>query len=427
MASIVFSLLTFLVAVPSAIKVFNWIATLYRGSIRVKPPFLYALGFVVLFSIGGLTGLIHGALATDVQVHDTYFVVGHFHYIIFGGMGFGLFAAFHYWFPKMFGRMYDRRLATVAWFILFVGFNMFYSTFLLLGWEGMPRRYYDFLAPAFAAVRLHRRLDHGCRSSDDVRKPHPRLLQGGESSGQPLGRNHPGMADSLAAAGGKLRADTDCEPGTLRVRRERREGQVGGRMAGREESFKSRMGMWLFILSEILLFGGLFLLYAVYRYKFPQEFASAASALSVAHGAFNTAVLISSSFTVALAVHFLLLYQPKPVVDLLTGSVSLGIIFLVVKGSEWADKFAEGVYPNSSSLLDRPSGEVLYYGLYFMMTGLHALHVLVGICLLSVLAVLTVKGKINSERPAVLINAGLYWHLVDVIWIFLFPLFYLIA
>jgi cytochrome c oxidase subunit I len=144
-ASIVFSLLTFLVAVPSAIKVFNWIATLYKGSISVDPPFLYALGFIALFAIGGLTGLVLGALSPDVHTHDTYFVVGHFHYVIFGGMGFGLFAALHYWFPKMFGRTYDHRLATVAFVIIFLGFNLFYMTMLILGWAGMPRRYYSYL------------------------------------------------------------------------------------------------------------------------------------------------------------------------------------------------------------------------------------------------------------------------------------------
>jgi len=144
-ASVLFSLLTFLVAVPSAIKVFNWIATMYKGSVKVDPPFLYALGFIALFSIGGLTGLILGALSTDVYTHDTYFVVGHFHYIIFGGMGFGLFAALHYWFPKMFGKTYDYKFATVSFFVLFVGFNLFYMTLLILGWAGMPRRYYSYL------------------------------------------------------------------------------------------------------------------------------------------------------------------------------------------------------------------------------------------------------------------------------------------
>jgi len=193
------------------------------------------------------------------------------------------------------------------------------------------------------------------------------------------------------------------------------------------DTSRARIGMWLFILSEILLFGGLFLLYSTYRYKFPVEFRSASAALSVADGAFNTAVLITSSLTVALAIHFLHLGRPKPVVDLLTGTIALGAIFLVVKGSEWADKFAHGLYPGSPVLLTRPRGEVLYFGLYFVMTGLHALHVLIGICLLTALAILTVRGRIRAERPAFLENAGLYWHLVDIIWIFLFPLFYLIA
>jgi cytochrome c oxidase subunit 1 len=152
-ADILFSLFTFLVAVPSAIKVFNWVATLHKGSIELEPPLLFSLAFIFLFSIGGLTGLIQGALAVNMHLHDTYWIVGHFHYIIFGGMGFAFFAALHYWFPKMFNRMYNRRVAKWAWLILFVGFNIFYFSMLLLGWQGMPRRYYDYL-PEFRPLQL---------------------------------------------------------------------------------------------------------------------------------------------------------------------------------------------------------------------------------------------------------------------------------
>jgi cytochrome c oxidase subunit 1 len=141
----IFSFLTFIVAVPSAIKVFNWIATMYKGSIDLKPPFLYTLSFIFLFMIGGLTGLVLGSLATNIQVHDTSFVVAHFHYIIFGGMGFAFFAAIHYWFPKMFGRMYNFKLANIGWAILFVGFNVLYFPLFVIGIQGMPRRYYDYL------------------------------------------------------------------------------------------------------------------------------------------------------------------------------------------------------------------------------------------------------------------------------------------
>ena len=114
-ARMVFSLLTFLVAIPSGIKVFNWVATLYKGSIELDAPLLFTLSFIFLFSIGGLTGLMQGALATNLHVHDTYFIVGHFHYVMFGGTVFAFFAALHYWFPKMFGRMYEEHLAKLAW------------------------------------------------------------------------------------------------------------------------------------------------------------------------------------------------------------------------------------------------------------------------------------------------------------------------
>lgn len=141
----IFSLLTFLVSIPSAIKIFNWIATLYKGSIVLEAPMLFVLSFIVQFAIGGFTGLMLGALAVNIHVTDTYFVVGHFHYVMFGGTGFALFAAMHYWFPKMFGRMYAKKPAVVAWFLATVGFNMLYFPFLVLGYLGMPRRYYDYL------------------------------------------------------------------------------------------------------------------------------------------------------------------------------------------------------------------------------------------------------------------------------------------
>jgi cytochrome c oxidase subunit 1 len=141
----IFSLLTMLVAIPSAVKVFNWVATLYKGSIDLATPMLYILAFIFLFSIGGLTGVMAGVLAIDMQIHDTSFIVGHFHYVMFGGTGFALFAALHYWLPKMFGRMYNRNFAKVAFWFIFIGFNFLYFPMLVMGWLGMPRRYFDYL------------------------------------------------------------------------------------------------------------------------------------------------------------------------------------------------------------------------------------------------------------------------------------------
>ena len=139
-----FSFLTFLVAIPSAIKVFNWIATMHKGSILLDTPFYWAVSFIFVFMIGGLSGLVLGSLATNVHLHDTHFVLAHFHFIVFGGTGFAFFAALHYWFPKMFGRMYDRKWANTGWLIFFIGFLVLYTPMFYLGMKGMPRRYYDY-------------------------------------------------------------------------------------------------------------------------------------------------------------------------------------------------------------------------------------------------------------------------------------------
>lgn len=149
----IFSLLTMIVAIPSAIKVFNWTATLYKGSIDLSTPLLFVLAFIFQFSIGGLTGVMQGVLSIDIMIHDTAFIVAHFHYVMFGGTGFGLMAAMHYWYPKMFGRMYNERVSKSAFWLLFVGFNTTYFPMFIMGWLGMPRRYYDYL-PEFQIYHL---------------------------------------------------------------------------------------------------------------------------------------------------------------------------------------------------------------------------------------------------------------------------------
>jgi len=152
-STMVFSALTFLVAIPSGVKVLNWVATLYQGQIVLTTPMLYALAFIVLFSIGGLTGLTLGTLSVDIHLHDTYYVVAHFHYVMVGGTVFAFFGGLHYWWPKMTGKLYDERMAKVAFWIFFVGFNVTFLSQFVMGSRGMPRRYYDYL-PQFE--ELHR-------------------------------------------------------------------------------------------------------------------------------------------------------------------------------------------------------------------------------------------------------------------------------
>jgi cytochrome c oxidase subunit 3 len=189
----------------------------------------------------------------------------------------------------------------------------------------------------------------------------------------------------------------------------------------------ARMGMWLFLFTELLLFGGLFFLYAVYRYMNAEAFHIAAKELNTLIGCFNTAILLTSSLTMALSITALQKDNKSLSIFFQVITIIFALAFLVNKYFEWSTKFHHGIYPGSDILLAKESGEILFFGLYYVMTGLHGLHVIIGAVLIAVMTRLTIKGVITKDSFVKLEAAGLYWHLVDIIWIFLFPLFYLIT
>ncbi len=188
-----------------------------------------------------------------------------------------------------------------------------------------------------------------------------------------------------------------------------------------------RLGMWLFLFTEVMLFAVLFIIYSVYRSNYFEAFQKSAHHLSLGFGTVNTVLLLFSSMTMVFSI---IAIQRKneflsQVWILIT--MTMGVVFLGNKYLEWYHKIYEGIYPNSEVLLEMSRGEVLFYGLYFLMTGIHALHIIIGLVLLSFAGYYVNVGRISPKNPVMLENFGLYWHLVDIIWIFLFPLFYLIG
>lgn len=191
----------------------------------------------------------------------------------------------------------------------------------------------------------------------------------------------------------------------------------------------STLGMWVFLVTEILFFGGLFLGYTVYRTAYPETFAEASLHVDVRLGGINTAVLICSSLTMALAVHAAQLGHRKQLIQFLLLTILLGAVFLGIKSVEYYHEFEEGFVPGLAFTYSGPhAGQVeLYFLFYFFMTGLHALHMIVGIGILAVLAVQAGRSKFSPDYYTPVELTGLYWHFVDIVWIFLFPLLYLIG
>lgn len=192
------------------------------------------------------------------------------------------------------------------------------------------------------------------------------------------------------------------------------------------DDYASKMGMWLFLFTEILLFGGLFVLYMAYRQEYFPMFQLGAKELKIYMGGINTLVLLSSSLTMVLSIMALQRKNIKGSIWWLVTTIVLAFGFLIIKGFEWSDKMHHGMFLKGDELLNSPEGVKIFFGLYYSMTGLHGLHVIIGILLLTYMLIRIMLGKVTPDKFVPLENAGLYWHLVDLIWIFLFPLFYLL-
>ena len=189
----------------------------------------------------------------------------------------------------------------------------------------------------------------------------------------------------------------------------------------------SKIGMWLFIFTELLLFGGLFIVYSVIRFSHQAAFHLAAEELDLVMGATNTGLLLLSSMTIAMSVSAIQFGHKRFTLFLICFTILIGLVFLVNKYFEWSLKIEHGLYPGSATLHGLGNGDTVFFGLYFFMTGLHALHIIAGVSILGWVLVRVARDQVHATHFVHLENGALYWHLVDVIWIFLFPLFYLIS
>jgi cytochrome c oxidase subunit III len=193
-----------------------------------------------------------------------------------------------------------------------------------------------------------------------------------------------------------------------------------------KDNIGAKLGMWLFLFTELLLFGGLFILYSVYLARYPHEFTAAGRELNVVFGATNTVVLLTSSLFAAMAVTSIKRGEKKTTLALLAGTLACAATFMVIKYFEWTAKFHHGIYPGSPKLLAGAPGESVFFSLYYITTGLHGVHVLIGGALLAWIGAKVRSGKLHAGDNVTLENGTLYWHLVDLVWIFIFPLYYLI-
>jgi cytochrome c oxidase subunit I len=486
-ADAAFAVATMLIAIPTGVKIFNWLATLWGGRIRPTTAFHYAAGLVALFTIGGLSGIMHASPPVDLQQHDSYFVVAHFHYVLIGGSLFGIFAGLYYWWPKITGRLLDERLGKLQFWVLAVGFNVTFFPQHFLGALGMPRRVYTYSAGSgwelwnfvssvgsyvlglgvllFLLVAV-RSLRHGPRAPADPwdgrtlewrtsspppvhdfdaippvygrdsfwrekhgdsrgRKPAPRV-----ETPDPHGIHLPspsvwpvvvaaglgvGTLGAIVHVGLVILGGAVALGAAFAFALEHHRNAAHADQTGSLGVDHRKLAMWVFLGSECFFFGTLIATYLAYRGRSvvgpgPHEI------LNIPLTTLSTFDLLMSSLLMVLALAAVQRGDRFQSRLWLAGTALFGLIFLGFQAYEFTEFVHEGLTLQTN----------LFGSTFFVLTGFHGGHVTLGVLWLLALLVLDLRGRLGVQDAMKVEVAGLYWHFVDVVWIVIFTVVYLI-
>ncbi len=406
-----------LIAIPTGVKIFNWVATMYGGSIRFTTAMLFATAFLIEFVIGGLSGITLAAAPIDWQVTDTYYLVAHFHYVAFGGTVFALLAAVYYWFPKMSGRKMDERLGRLSFWTMTIGFNTTFFVQHFLGIMGMPRRVFTYPdLPGWGALNMVSTIGAFMMGASALV-----LVYNVATSlrrGEPAGDNPwDGWSLEWHATSPPHAHNFETVPPVLGRRPLWDLAHAPSPLPKLPEvrrPDKNKIASLSLIASEAGFF--IILIFAFVYYNLaPGEGPTAASVLDVKKTGAFTVCLLASSLSLAMAERQLDRKQRSGAVGWLAVTVALGLVFLYGQATEYVGLWTSGVTVSRN----------LFATTFFTLTGFHGLHVLIGLIALSVLGGLVWRGDFERKPSSALVAVGYYWHFVDVVWIFVFSIVYL--
>lgn len=420
-----FMVLTISVSVPTSILFLNWLGTLWKGAIRFEVPMLFAMGVVFVFAIGGLTGLFFAVQTIDVYVHDTYFVVGHFHYTLAASVLFGIYAFIYFWFPKMFGREMNKALGKIHFVLTFVYVVILFFVMMYVGAHGHLRRLadpteYDFLkhlqphnvfmgkvaaglvlTQFIFAFNFFWSLFLGRKAASN---PWEAAGVAWTTSSPPSEHNYHEVPTIYS---GPYEYGIETKNRDYRLQTEGQPSEIAS--ISNNWISTAKLGMWAFLMSEIMLFTGFIGSYIVLRLG-SVNWPSPSQILNIPLLGLNTFVLICSSLTLALGVDAAKNRKVSEVRKYLLLTALLGLLFIGIKISDYFHMWHEGFTIQSS----------LFGSCYYLLTGFHALHVLSGVVLLLTLWVGAGKQQYVEEHAERFEASGLYWHFIDIVWVILF-------